>query len=337
MRRITSLQRAVPLAAQHVHRQHGDMVFTCITHQLRRGVKAHGLAVEQRGQKRIRVVAFEPGADVDQQRKTGGMAFRKAVFTKALDLLEQAFGKIKLVALGHHAAHQAVMKWRQPAFAFPGSHGAAQAVGFTRGEISRQHGQLHHLLLEDGHTQGAAQRLLHLGAGVVHRLFTGTAAQVWVHHVALDGPGPHDGHFHHQIIKTARPQARQHAHLGPALHLEGAHAVTLAQHVVHGSVFTRHVSHLKTGPAQLAAHHLQRTPDGAQHAQRQDVHLDQAQRVQVVFVPLHHGAVGHAGVFNRHQARDVVTRDHKTARVLAEVTREADQRGGQCHPLSADQ
>ena len=55
-------------------------------------------------------------------------------------------------------------------------------------------------------------------------------------HAALDRPGPHDRHLHHQVVVAARLQTRQHAHLRPALDLEDAHGVGLADHFVGGLV-----------------------------------------------------------------------------------------------------
>ena len=81
--------------------------------------------------------------------------------------------------------------------------------------------------------------------------------------------------------------------------------------------------------------HVERAAYGAQHAQGQDVHLEQTQRVEVVLVPLDDAAVFHAGVFHRHQLRERVARDHKTARVLREVTRKADELLRQGHPQAA--
>ena len=309
----------------------------CIAHQLGRGVKAHGLAVEQRGEKGIGVVALEPGTDIDQQREAGGMAFGEAVFAEAFDLLEDALGIGRVVALGHHAADQAFMEGAEAALALPGGHGTAQAVSLAGGEIGRQDGQLHHLLLKDRHAQGAAQGLAHGVIGVVNRLFTAAAAQVGVHHAALDGAGPHDGDLDHQVVELTRLQARQHAHLGPAFDLEGADAVGAAQHVVDRRIALRQLVHLQLRHAQLAGHHLQGAADGAQHAQGQDVNLDQAQGVQVVLVPLDDGAVVHGGVFHRHQAGDVVARDDEAARVLAQVARKADQLACERQPLAAHQ
>jgi hypothetical protein len=69
-------------------------MFARVAHQLRRRVETHRLAVQQRRQEGVGVVALEPGADVDQQRKAGGMAFGEAVFAEALDLLEDALGEV---------------------------------------------------------------------------------------------------------------------------------------------------------------------------------------------------------------------------------------------------
>ena len=252
------------------------------------------------------------------------MAFREAVFAEALDLLEDAFCIVQFIAFLDHAAHQPVVKRAEAALPLPGRHGTAQLVGFARREVGGQDGQLHHLLLKDRHAQRALQRLAHFVAGVVHRLFAAAAAQVGVHHAALDGAGADDGDFNHQVVKTARLQARQHAHLGPAFDLEGADTVAPAQHLVAGFVFGRHFMQ-RHRLAELVAHHFKRAADGAEHAQGQDVDLQKAQRVQIIFVPLDDAAVCHGGVFHRHQQRQVVARDDEAAGVLAQVAREADQ------------
>ncbi len=73
----------------------------------------------------------------------------------------------------------------------------------------------------------------------------------------------------------------------------------------------------------------------AQHAQRQHVDLEQAQRVEVVLVPLDDAAVLHRRVFDRHQRVQLVACDHKAAGVLAQVARKADQLLRQLQPQPA--
>ena len=152
-----------------------------------------------------------------------------------------------------------------------------------------------------------------------------------MHHATLDRAGSHNRHFDHEIVKTARLQARQHAHLGAALDLEHAHGIGLANHVVGGRIFSRDVLHRKNLPAERA-NQAQAAPNGAQHAQRQHIDLEQSYRIQVVLVPLDDGALRHGGVLHRHQASELALRQHKAADVLAQVAREALQIGAQLQP-----
>ena len=261
-------------------------------------------------------MAFEPAAHVDQKRKAGGVALGEAVFAKAFDLLEQTVGKFLRVAVGHHGAHQAVVEMVNAALAFPGGHGAAQAVGFATAEVGRSHGDLHHLLLKNRHAQGALEHFFQRRAGILHRAGVGARLQVRVHHAALDRPRPHDSHLHHQVVKAAGLEARQHAHLRAALDLEHAHRVGAAHHVVGGRVFGGNVLQAQRRAAPLA-YQIQAAVYGAEHAQGQHVHFQQAHGVQVVLVPLDDAALGHGRVFYRHDAGQRPLREHKAAHVLA--------------------
>ena len=79
-----------------------------VPHDLRRGIKAHRLGVQQGRAKHIRVMAFQPGRGIGDQRKGRRMAFRETVTAKALELLERVLGKNLLIAIGDHAIHQLV-------------------------------------------------------------------------------------------------------------------------------------------------------------------------------------------------------------------------------------
>ena len=226
------------------------------------------------------------------------------------------------------------MEGAEAALALPRRHGAAQLVGLARGEVGGEHGDLHHLLLEDGHALGAHQRGLQFLGAIDGFGGQPAVAQEGVHHAALDGPGAHDGDLDHQVVVTTRLQPRQHAHLRAAFDLEHAHRVGGTDHVEGGLVVVGDARQLEALP-QLGANELHRPLQRAEHAQGQDVHLDQAQRVQVVLVPLDDAAVGHRSVLHRHQARQVVARDDEAAGVLAQVPREADQLLRQLHPQPA--
>ena len=46
-----------------------DAMFLRAADNLGRGVETHGLAVEKRGAEDVRVMAFQPGRDIDQKRE----------------------------------------------------------------------------------------------------------------------------------------------------------------------------------------------------------------------------------------------------------------------------
>ena len=277
------------------------------------------------------MVVLEPAAHINQQGKAGSMTLRKTVFTKALDLLEQGVGKLLRVAARKHAADHSIVELVHPALAFPGGHGAAQTVRLAGTETRCQHGDSHHLLLKNRHSERAFQSFFQSLAGVDNLVRMLTRLQIRVHHAALNWPGSHDGNFDHQVIKTPGSQARQHAHLCPALDLKHTHRIGSANHLVSGRIFSRNVLHPQ-GAATPLADQVQATPDGAEHAQRQHVDLEPAHGVQIVLFPLDDGTLRHGSVLHRHQACQLVLGQHKAAHMLAQVARKALQLGGQTEP-----
>jgi hypothetical protein len=125
-----AFQRIVPRARAHVDRVDGDAVFPRIAHDLRGGIEAHRLAVEQRAGEDRRIVAFQPGGHIGERGEGLRVAFRKAVVAEALDLFEAAFGEIAFVAAPDHAFDQLLLVVVDRAVAAERGHGAAQAIGF---------------------------------------------------------------------------------------------------------------------------------------------------------------------------------------------------------------
>ena len=146
----------------------------------------------------------------------------------------------------------------------------------------------------------ALEHLANLVVGVVDRLQTLPPAQVGMHHVALDRPRAHDRHLHHQIVETGRFQARQHGHLRPRLDLEDAHGVALLEHLV-GFRSSGGTSADAEVLVRKRATRSQRLADRGQHAEREHVDLEQAERLEIVLVPLDHRPVRHGGVLDRHE------------------------------------
>ena len=62
-----------------------------------------------------------------------------------------------------------------------------------------------------------------------------------MHHVALNGPGPHDRHLDDEIVECLGPEPGQHRHLRPTLDLEHADRIGMRQHLVYGRIVLRDV------------------------------------------------------------------------------------------------
>jgi hypothetical protein len=153
-----------------------------------------------------------------------------------------------------------------------------------------------------------------------------------MHHAALNGPGPHDRHLDHQVFVTARLQARQHRHLRPALDLEHADGVGVADHVEHLLVVVGNIVHFHHR-APPAIHVIEPAANGAQHAEREHVDLEHAHGFEVVLFPLDDGAVFHRRLLDGHQPRELGVREHEAADVLAQVARKALEPLRQLDPL----
>ena len=149
-----------------------------------------------------------------------------------------------------------------------------------------------------------------------------------MHHVALDRARPHDRDLDDEIVEFARFEPRQHRHLRAALDLEDAERVGAGEHLVDRRVLGRDRGELETAAVMLLDQR-KGLADAGQHAERQDVDLQNAERVEVVLVPFDDGAVLHRRVLDRHQFGQRPAGDHKTADMLREMPRKADQLGGE--------
>ena len=128
----------------------------------------------------------------------------------------------------------------------------------------------------------------------------GAPAQIGMHHVALDRPRPHDRDLDHEIVEFARLEPRQHRHLRAALDLEDAERVGPAQHLVDLGLLGRDRGEVETAAVMLLDQR-EGLADAGQHAERQDIDLQDAERVEIVLVPFDDGAVLHRRVLDRHQ------------------------------------
>ena len=145
---------------------------------------------------------------------------------------------------------------------------------------------------------------------------------------ALDGAGPDERDLHHEVVEGAWFEAGQGGHLGSGFHLEHAHRVTAAQHLV-----DLRVGEVECGQVHVEVLVLGRevygVAQGGEHAESEQVELDQPDGCAVVLVPLQHGPPGHACPFDGHDIRHGPVADHHAAGVDAQVSRQSHQLPGQ--------
>src|SRR4029079_9447807 len=105
-----------------------------------------------------------------------------------------------------------------------------------------------------------------------------------MNHVALDWPWPHDRDLDDEVIEDAGAKPRQHVHLRPALDLEYANRVSLAQHVIHGGIVARHRAE-RDVLAVMLAQEGEGLADAGEHAEAEHIDFQQAERVKIILVP----------------------------------------------------
>ncbi len=136
-----------------------------------------------------------------------------------------------------------------------------------------------------------------------------------MHHVALDRAGPDDRDFDDEVIEGLRLHAGQHRHLGPALDLEDADGVRVADHLVGRLVFRRHRREVAFHPLVLCQK-VEAPPHAAEHAEAEHVDFHELESVDVVLVPLDDLPVLHRGRLDRHEVVKAILGEHEAARVL---------------------
>ncbi len=270
------LERAIPATGVDARWPHLDAMLARIADDLCRRVEAHGLRVHQRGAEHVRMMMLHPATRIGDLGEAGGVALGEAVGTEALKLAEGALGEVARVAACDHTLDQLLAEMADPAGEFEGRHGAAQLVCLGRGEARADNGDLHGLLLKQGHAQRLFQHGAQLRARVFRALQPLTPAQIRVDHVALDRPGPHNRDLDHEVIEAPRLHARQHAHLRAALDLEGAERVRLLDHGVDVGVIVLQVGQ-PDPDALVLFKEVEGSVHAAEHPQSENVDLHKFQ------------------------------------------------------------
>ena len=101
------------------------------------------------------------------------------------------------------------------------------------------------------------------------------------------GPWPHDRHLDHQVVVPARPQPRSGMLICARLSIWNTPTVGGADHVVGGFVALRDLLRVEAAPARRQ--HRRRAAAAPTACPARGCRPDQAERVEVVLVPLDHG------------------------------------------------
>ena len=284
-------------------------------------VEAHRLGVEEGGGELGRVVELHPGAGVDEVGEAHRVALGEAEVGEGLELVGDLLRHRAGDAVGGHAVEEPGPHQRHPLVGPLRAHRLAELVGLAGGEVGHVDGHLHELLLEQRHTQRLLQARFDERVEVGDRLLAGPAAEVGVDGAALDRPGPDQRHLDDDVVEGAGPEPREGGHLGPALDLEHADGVGIAEEVVDGVLLG------DGGQVDLCAPVLGDEVDGEvehrQHPQPEQVELDEAGGGAVVLVPLEDGAVLHGRPLHRAVLDEGPVGDDHPAGVDPEVAGEA--------------
>ena len=320
------LQRAVPPAGVHAHGTHLHLMRARVADQLGGSVEAHGLGVEQSRAENLRMIIFHPGRGVGDLGEAGGVALGKAIAAEALDLLEGPLGEVLSVALGHHPADHILTEMAHPPGGLEGRHGAAQRVCLGRRETRADDRDLHRLLLKERHAFGLGQNLLQFIRRIFLRLLPLAPTEVGMDHIALNRPRPDDRDLDDDVVENARLEPREHRHLGPALDLERAERVGLAEHVIDCFVVLLQHRRPEVHVHRLVrAQQIEGAPHAAQHAEAEHIQLHDAQLFEVILLPFDHPAILHGRRLDRDDIVEPVVSEDEPARMLAEMAGRADQ------------
>ncbi len=282
------------------------MAARVVDHEPRR-VEAHRLVVEDRGGELGRVVGAQPRARVAHHREARRVRLVEAVGGEALELPEDLGGDLVLDAVLERRARRKCPRMRSISSRLrPLVIARRKRVGLGQPETGDRAGDEQHLLLVDDDAVGVGEHLAHALVRDLDRLQAVSAADERRDHLGFERTGPEQRYLRDDVLERRRLQPRREVALTAALELEHPHRVRRGDHLVDARVVLGQVERLRHRVvAHPRARHLDRIADRRVGPQSQDVHLDQAERLDVVLVVLRdHRALGRP--LQRRPARDGV-------------------------------
>ena len=201
----------------------------------------------------------------------------------------------------------------------------AQVVRLGGREAGELLGDLHVLLLVDADAVRQPRDRLQARVGVRDRFLPGLAARVAgdVAHRARAV----ERHERDQVLELGRLDLAQRLAHARRLELEDADRVALLQHLVGGRVVERELGDVDP------ADELERLVDHVEVAQAEEVHLQQAERLDVAHLELGHDLLVAALLLQRHDVGERAVRDHDTGGVDRVLAHEPFERLGEVDDL----
>ncbi len=290
-------------------------------------VEAHRLLVEQRAQELGGVVPAQPGALVGQEAEGRRVRLGEAELGERHDLLEHASCDRLVDPAAARAVAEGVPVRHHRLARAPPAHRTAQALGLALREARERDGDVEHLILVDDHAERVGERLRQQRVVVGHaigRVVPDRLAplEVGVHGAALDGPRAHERDLDREVLEVLGPRAQQHLHLGARLDLEHPDGVGGLDLGIRAGVVERGAGEVDRLAAR-AGDEVDAALDGAQHAQAEQVDLEEARIGAGVLVPLADLATLHGRRHERDEVGQRARRDDHPAGVLREVARQA--------------
>ena len=267
------------------------------------------------------MVRLQVAARVGDQREARRVRLRESIEGERGDGFHDLVPRRGADAPRLHSRPQPRLDRAHPLHGALEPHGAAQLLRLAAREARRDHGDAQQLLLEERHAERAREDRLEAGVRVLDRRPPLPALEEGAHHAAHDRARADDRDLHDEVVELRRSVARQRRHLRAALDLEAADRVGGVQHPVDAGIVRRQVRqvHLRL---LVRADHRDRLFERCEHAETEQVHLDDPEVGAVVLVPLHDDAARHRRGLERHDLVEASRRHDHSARVLPEVARQ---------------
>ena len=295
-------------------------------------IEAHRLGVDEPHDELGRVEQLEERRFVRGPGERSGVALGEAEARERGHLAEELLGhRLVHPRLAQAALDEPVVELLHLLARPPGAHRPAEPVRIGRAEATDIDGDPHHLLLVEDDPEAVAQDRLEGRVQVRHGLQALLAPQVRMDGIALDRSRPDDRDLDHQVVEVLRPALGERLHLGPALDLEDPDRIGRLEHLEDLRDVLRQAVEVEAGGA-VVFDELEGLVDGGQHAQAEQVELDELERLHVALVELDDDPSRHRRPLERRDVDERGRRHEHPARMDAQVAREAIDAGAELQP-----